>query len=77
MGLEPTTFCMASRPYCAVAPALSLQIDHFCAAGTLRLSPDFVAFRRGCVPQLSPDIMSHVSSAAPRAPRRVKSQVVV
>jgi len=32
-------------------------------------SPDFVAFRRGCVPQWSPDIVSHVSSAAPRAPR--------
>jgi hypothetical protein len=55
MGLEPTTFCMASRPASRTSCQLSPANELFLAAGRGQPGlPGFVPFARGSVPQLSP-----------------------
>jgi hypothetical protein len=65
MGLEPTTFCMASRANCSVAAAFSLQMDHFCAAVKHRSFPRF----RHVSTELCPPIVPRSSCTAEARPR--------
>jgi hypothetical protein len=64
-GLEPSTFCMASRPLSSARAALSLHIDHIGVFAAPATVSGFVAFRWSSGTQLAPSRGAEQMSRAP------------
>jgi hypothetical protein len=66
-GLEPSTFCMASRPRSIDGPDFSLQSGLKDGSRPTGSVPDFASFRRGSVHQLSTENRGRQASRASSA----------